>query len=431
MKLIKKILSYIFSIFVIFALLTFIAGILIPVNIKKPVRDLLKTAHNDSVEMEKASLHLPDDIKFTNFRLQNRLSKSHTLHINSEKIHGDIRFFYTLSKRKKLQSALKGKFNWNFVQNKDYHIPFLFNELSNEDTILVPIFEKIKLNNCKIEIDSSGYRIAKFNNMDLDINTSESKLPSFDLNIKCKEAEYYNILKSSFEGNFNLKQNFLTSDLISGTLSGGTFKIKDFKINPIKNTIHGANISAKKINADQIFKLDKGKIKGSINLKAQIDSSFLSLPYIRSRGTISIKDLKAENIPLLKKVVKLTEIKALEKVEFEKFNADFKSQKGKINSDSIIAVGKDFSLTGSGYIKPENLYFYYNVTGVFEPHMKDSMSALVWDALLPGKDGKKYFTCLIEGTPQNPSVHLKREMVKSAAKSIFKSIKQDFKSLFN
>lgn len=431
MKLIKKLLSYLFSIFVIFAILTFIAGILIPVNIKKPVKHLLKTAHLDSVEMGKANLHLPDDIKFTNFTLKNKLSKSHTLHISSEKIHGDVRFFYTLSYRKKLQEVIKGKFKWNFIESKDYHIPFLFNEFSNEDTILVPVFEKLKLNNCRIEIDSLGYKIASLNKIDIDINTSKSKLPSFDLNVKCKDAKYYNIIKSNFEGNLNLRQNILSSNLLSGNLSDGSFQVKDLKVNPIKNIIYSANISAKKINLDKLFKLNSGSIKGSINLKAEIDSSFISLPYIKSQGTISIKNLIAENIPLLKKVVKLTEITSLEKVEFEKLDADFISQNGKIISDSIIAKGKDFSLSGSGYIKPENQYFYYNVKGVFEPHMKDSMSTLVWDALLPGRNGKKYFTCLIEGTPQNPSVHLKREMVKSAAKSIFKSIKQDFKSLFN
>lgn len=415
--------------FIFFLLILF--GLLFPINIKKPTTNLIKIAHIDSIQVESAKLHLPDKIKFKNLHLQNRLSRTHNLNIDIEKAHGNINLFYTLNNQEKLFQQLKGKFRWNFIQNKDYHIPFIFKQFSGEDTLLIPIFETLKVDNSNFIIDSLGCQIASFKNLNFNINTKKSNLPSFKIDLKCNNALLYQLKLEDIKTEIHIKKQKLSIPQITGEVGGGSFKFKDINIDPLTNNISTGSITVRKTKLEQMFKLDRGVISGTVDVNADVDSSFISLPQLKAKGNLSIQNLNAENIPLLRKVVKLTDIKSLEKVSFDKLEADFIIFDGKVHSDSIIATGKDFSLTGSGYIKPETQYFYYNVIGVFEKHMKDSVSTLVWDALLPMKDGRKYFKCLIEGTPKNPSVHLKREMVKSAAKSIFKSIKKDFKSLFN
>lgn len=426
----NKFFSKIITVLIILIVTISILSIFIPFNIKEQSKKLLAKASIDSVEIDKAQLRLPAKFKFQNLKLNNRLSRTHTINFNSEKLTGNIRPIYTYSNRKELLNNLKEKFKWNFIQKKDYHIPFLYDEVSGSDTIFVPVVKNLDIKNGRISIDSSRHNLFLLDKLNCHISTKTSNLPALKIDFKSDNLKLYHLQGKDIKGLLDIEKSYISIPSLSGKVAGGNFKIKDLSINPQKNGLYNCKMNAKNINAERLFHLDNGKISGTINLDVNIDTSFIALENLNVTGNLVAKDLKAENIPLLRKVVKLTEIKSLKSVSFKELKADFHAKDQKIVSDTIRATGKDFSLSGSGFIKPKNQYFYYNVMGVFEPHMKDSMSTFVWDALLPMKDGRKYFKCLIEGTPKNPSVHLKREMVKSAAKSLFKSIKKDFKSLF-
>lgn len=426
----KKLFAKILIILTILIVSLLLFSIFFPFDIKKQSKQILSKASIDSIEIEKASLNLPGKFKFNNLTIQNRLSRTHTFNLSTEKLKGNFRPLYTYSNRKALLNNLKDKFKWNFIQEKDHHLPFIYSEVSGSDTIFIPVIKDLDIKNGKISIDSSGENLFLLDKMNCHITTKTSKLPSFKIDLKSNNFKLYHLQGKDIKGQINIKKSQIEIPNVSGKIAGGNFKVENLLLDPQKNILQSCNMKAKDIKAEKLFQLDNGKITGTINLNAAIDTSFVTLENLNSKGSLSIKDLKAEDIPLLKKVVKLTEIKSLRSISFEELKADFHAKDKKIISDTIRATGKDFSLSGSGYIKPKNQYFYYNVKGVFEPHMKDSMSTFVWEALLPMKDGRRYFKCLIEGTPKNPSVHLKREMVRSAAKSLFKSIKKDFKSLF-
>lgn len=430
MKKLIKIASLIIAIiFIITISIVIIIG-LIPFDIRKPSYKLMKSASLDSVYMEKGNLRLPDNFKYKNLIIKNRLSKTHSLNLNLRTLQGDIRILHTISNREEVLRRLKGKFNWKFKQGKDHHLPFIYKQFTGADTIFVPIIEILSLKDGAISIDSLGSNTLAIDGLNIKLKTEEYNHPSLSASINAKDLNLYNILLKDIKGEFDLEKEMLEIPQLAGNIADGKFKIKKASLNMEQNKLYNVELSVKDAILEKLFTLENGKLGGILDLSSKADTSFISLKDLKGRGNLSIKNLSAEDIPLLKKAVRITDIKSLRSVKFEKLETDFIVDNNRISSDSIIATGENFSLYGSGYLKPENLYFNYKVKGIFESHMKDSMSSLVWDALLPMKDGRKYFKCTISGTPKRPGIDLEREMVKSAAKSIFRSIKKDFKSLF-
>ena len=66
----------------------------------------------------------------------------------------------------------------------------------------------------------------------------------------------------------------------------------------------------------------------------------------------------------------------------------------------------------------------------FEAYYKDSISLVIWDAMLPEKDGRRLFECRVYGTPGSPTVSLDKKIARRAVKSVFKSFQKELKGMF-
>ena len=404
-------------------------------NPKKLSLDFLEKAKVDIVAIKRVKIKLPDNIFYDSLYIKNRIDNRRTVSLFIKNTDIEVRLFEAIKNRTPLQKVIVNKFNWH--ANGKPLLPFIYGELDNEDTLLLNSVQKIKLSDAKIVLDSLGGLPKKIYGINGKVSFKKGSIPRIKSTISIDSISAFNMVAKNITTGFNLNGSLCQFKKTSIDIANGNITLKKSEVDLKQNRLNRATLSGQKLQISKLLKIKKGSIYGVVSFNVDIDTSNLQTGKIIGSGNFKIKNLSLQQLALQKKAIHLTNITSLKNISFKKISTKFSLKKEKIITDTIKAIGEDMSIFASGYIKQKNFYFNYKIKGFFEENMRDSMSAFVWETLLPEKDkkgkftGRRYFICQLYGVPQDPTLSIDRVMVKSAVKSLGNSIRREFRRLFN
>lgn len=390
----------------------------------------------DSCSVKKVSWRIFKGVTLTDLQYSTQTDKNKTVKFTcpTVKIEYKIdailqhrKYFYTL-----LTSGLKRTQPKPPATFSGQPLRALYNALYLTDTVLINAMKSIELKQGRLAIDSAGNIQTFVDIINGRIDCPADSLRAFSASFTAQKLAHRNYwmsrlhLRTLIDG-ATCTISKASVKLYGGTLSGsGTLDLLNEKITSGEAVLNRCNLD----RIYSAFYKGKGSCKGDLTIKIKVNESCFSPVAFSAHGTVHVKNVVVEKVPLVKKVAQLTELDGLSRLTFNEVEGNFELKNDTLFSDTIRAEGDPLSGTTIGWHCCGRNYFNFFMNGTLESYYKDSVAPIIWDAMLPAKDGKRSFRFTVYGTPESPSVSLDKAFTQHAVRSVFKSIGDELKSMF-
>lgn len=402
---------------------------------RKTVEVFQKKWALDSCTVRKVSLTLFRGLLIHDLLCIKKIDREKSIRTEIPITRVDYRVLRTFRNWGKIQSSLKTTSKKRIKRkliNKKYLLNYLYTVILKSDTLIFSCINAIIFERVNVSIDSLGSRGAGIEKMRCTIHIA-GEAPSL-LKIKLSADKMTSKWIQALKPKVNMKLDgpHCVIKRFSCNSFGGKLDA-EFDLNMLYNRINRAHITLKKADLEKIYLTlggEEGSLNGKCNIELDIDTSTTEFSSLEAAGSVTLSKVSADQIPLITKIALLLGMEKLSHLSFKKIKGDFNIGEGKILVDSLDGDGDPLSLSMSGWVKPEDGYFNFKMSGIFESYYEDSMSAIAWNTLIPEDDGRRSFICTVYGTPDYPTVSLDRKLMRRAAKNIFQGLKDDLKSIF-
>ena len=402
---------------------------------KKTVEVFQKKGALDSCSVRKVSLIIFRGLLIHDVLCIKKIDRNRSVRIEIPVIRIDYRLLRAFKSWGKIESSLKvtdkNKRKYK-LSNKKYLLNYLYSTVFKADTLLLPCINLLVFERARIIIDSLGSGMASGEKVSGTIHVNKDDPSICKIKLSADKIKGNGILALKPRASIKLDGPHCVIKKISCISYGGKVNAR-FDLDMVNNKINAAHIDLRKADLGKIYsslKKDEGFLKGKCSVTFNFDTSIAEFNSLKGSGKMELSKVSAVEIPLITTIALLLDMEKLSRLTFKKINGDFNIKGKKFFIDSLEGKGDPLSLAMSGWVEPERQYFHFEVSGAFERYYKDSVSAITWNTLIPEEDGRRSFICTVYGTPDYPSVSLDRELMRRAAKNIFKGIKEDLKSIF-
>ncbi len=196
----------------------------------------------------------------------------------------------------------------------------------------------------------------------------------------------------------------------------------------IAGQLRGKRIDLAKIYASREQAV--GSIDGRASWKIRTDGARSKPDAIRARGTISLTNVRADSIPLLRTIVVSFAMPQLVSMRFDSLAGPVRVADGAVWCDSVRGAGDPIDIVVSGEIGSDGSLGLV-ADGAFDADYGDSLGAITWEAMLPIEDGGRTFRAAITGTFDHPRVTVDRSHTRRAVSTLFRSIGRSIGAAFS
>jgi len=403
---------------------------------KKTEKIIKKKAGLDSCVTGKVKITLFRGITITDLVCIKDLDTEKRLMVTIPSVRIRYRLLKIVSRWKALNTALfpaqkrirKKKIRWH----SRTIVSMLYSRIISADTLVLSCVNSLAVKNARVSIDSPDTTVFQVKDIDGIIRVPGGSAQHLKVKLSAKELKTdairvsrpvvsmqfdgpWCVIKKAegtvFDARYNAKCEL---DCMQDKIINGLFEITNFDLTQLYATLDDT----------------LGSIAGRGTFIMMIDTGNSDFTNFKGRGHIKMTDVIADEIPLITTVALLTELEGLSHLTFKEITGDFVVKEGKIYSDNIEGPGDPLSVYITGWIRPEDVNFDFDLKGIFEAYYKDSISVIVWNAMLPEEDGRRLFKCTVYGTPDSPTVSLDKKIARRAVRSVFQSLRQDLKGIF-
>jgi hypothetical protein len=308
----------------------------------------------------------------------------------------------------------------------------LYSRIISADTLVLSCVKLLAVKNARVSIDSLDALMLQVKAIDGTIRVPGGSVQHLKVKLSAKELRSDAIRVSRPVVTMQFDGPWCVIKKAEGTVFDAKFKVK-CELDCMQNKIINGLFEITNFDLAQwyaTFNDTLGSLDGRGTFLMMIDTCDSDFKGVTGRGHIKMTDVIADEIPLITTIALLTELEGLLHLTFKEITGDFVVKEGKIYSDNINSHGDPLSVYIKGWIRPEDVHFDFDLKGVFEAYYKDSVSAIVWNAMLPDEDDRRLFKCTVYGTPDSPTVSLDKKIARRAVRSVFQSLGQDIKGMF-
>ncbi len=357
-----------------------------------------------------------------------------TVFISSLKI--PYRFFSIVSRWKKVKHSLNPAAGGKRKNRIQWHTRSLFSALYSRvistDTLLLACVKSITGKNIRVTVDSINVTTAFVEKGYGAVSILESSPPQMKVKFKAKSIQSKTVQIEQPVVRVLVNGPHCTVEKATGSIYDGKCKAS-CDILCMQDKITNGEFTLSDFDLAQWYPIlgdTIGSLAGTGMFSITFDTTDLSFSGFKGKGRFTMTDVTADSLPLVTVIAMLTGLEALSHLTFKELSGDFLIKEGKIYSDNINGTGDPLTVDIAGWLRPADVYFDFEMKGLFEAYYEDSISAVAWNAMLPEKDGRRLFKCSIYGTPERPGVSLDRRIAKRAVRSVFKSLGQEIKGMF-
>ncbi len=402
----------------------------------KAAKIVLKKTGVDSCTVKRVTITGYRGISISGIRCVNNLGSSKELIISIPTVRIPYYFLRVLANRKVFQEILnpqrKRTAKKRLKGNSSQNLFTLYSRAFSTDTVLFSCIKSIHAVNGTFSVDSAGEEIMRGEGINalFKIKKASSSLLKVICSAKKLHSEKFHITNPHLI--MTCKGPQWSIEKASGNVFDGSFS-GNGDINILENRIDKCTFAIDTIDLEKWYTTlndTTGSLSGRGSLTMELDSSGITFPSLLGRGSIKLTNIAADEFPLANTLALLTELSCLSHLRFKEVTGDFIVSRGRIRSENIEGSGDPLSVSVSGTVKPGGVSFDFDMMGIFESWYKDSVSAMVWNSMLPLADDRRMFKCRLYGTPQKPSVSLDKKIAQRAVRSVFKSLGDEIKGMF-
>lgn len=404
----------------------------------KRAKKLLKHAAIDSCTMDKVSLTLYSGVIIKNLHIHERVDAKKTVHAHLPEVKIDYRFFKVVPRWKKSKAALKNRFLAKANKSKSRGkgnstaLPTLYNNTIKPSLLLLSCIKTVSLKGAAFHVDSLGTKVLEVSGLDCRVKVNQADSSRMKIKLSADTFQNTQVKVLQMRSKVSIDSSLCTVDRITGKVFNGTMK-GALTLDLPKNRIVSGNIGLKDIYLEKMYRSrrdETGTMSGRCNFSMVLDPGVADLGALEGRGTFAMRDVSMNELPALKKFVRLTDLTSLFHLTFKKLQGDFVIKDGKVTSDTITGEGKPISVNASGWFKQEKGKYNYKVKGLFDAEYKDSIPRIVWNALVPEEKGRRSFFCTVYGDEKSLSVSLEKRVMRRAINNAFEEFGKEMEGLF-
>ncbi len=403
---------------------------------KKAETIIKKKAGLDSCVTGKVKITLFRGITITDLVCIKYLDAKKRLTVAIPSVRIRYRFLKIVSRWKALNTALfptqkhirKKRIQWH----SRTMVSMLYSHVFRADTLTFSCVKSLVVRNARVSIDSMDALMLQVKGVNGIIRVPGGSVQHLKIKLSAKELRKDAIRVSRPVVTMQFNGPRCVIKKVEGRVFDAKFKAK-CELDCMQNRIINGLFEITDFDLAQWYAMlgdTLGSIAGKGTFVMMIDIGNSDFTGLKGRGQIKMTDVIMDEIPLITTVALLTELEGLSHLTFKEITGDFVVKDGKILSENINSHGDPLSMYIKGWIRPEDVNFEFDLKGVFEAYYKDSVSAIVWNAMLPDEDDRRLFKCTVYGTPDSPTVSLDEKIARRAVRGVFQSFGQELRGMF-
>lgn len=403
---------------------------------------MLKHAAIDSCSVENVSFTFFRGLIIKNLSIQEMIDTRRTLHAVIPELTVDYRIFKVIPRWKKSKASLRNRFSNQAYgikkmgesddKKKQNMLPVLYHSIIKSNNLLLSCIKVIALKDASISVDSLGRNSIKLSGLDckVQVNKDDSTRMKIKLSTDTFRNTRLEIVKMRVKMAIDSSQ--CTVSRIEGNVFNGKMK-GAVTLDLQNNRINSGNIELKNIYLERIYrsgKDEKGSMFGRCDMSMKLDPGVADFNMLQGSGTFKMRNVSMNELPALKKFVRLTGLTSLFHLTFRHLQGDFIIRGDRVTSDRIKGEGKPISVSASGWFRQKKGKYNYKVKGVFDAEYKDSIPKIVWNALVPEEKDQRSFFCTVFGDDKSLNISLEKRVMRRAVNNAFKDFSKEIGNIF-
>jgi hypothetical protein len=376
------------------------------------------------------------DIRLTDFVLRQKIDEKWQLTIELQDVSAVFVLSHLLKKYKTCFQLLKNKmrssvFIREFFQGvgsgsgkKIEYFSSLYKEMNGVDTVLLSCVKSLRCSRIGLYADSINQTVFSINSLSAVVTKPVRDTIGIICKAKMDSVKHREFVAEGVEVALTmygpiLHVSTLTARVCDGFVqSTGSIDMPHDAINTWKVDYRGGNL-------EKLYALKQhheGSLTGTCDLTMQVKPGPIEVDKLQGTVKVSMDTVRADELPVMKRVALLTSIMGFEHMRFSTIDGDFKIDKKRISTNNLSGTGYPLTLQAKGWVQPDTGSFNFNVKAIVAASYKDSLIPIIWNTLMPQPDGSRCFSLTIFGTEQSPNVSLEKDLAKRAINSIFESL---------